>query len=176
MLRNSNDTSVTTLGIHCSDTISIHCAVNLKVMFAAYPYGNESICFWERLEKYENRRNVMSCGFRQQRYIAYLMQPPVMLSLLRSESERQISRLDIKDSSLIKCTPRNPEYNSLTDSPTFTGAHFMCVAGCATHCICTFKSANTMVWLKHTTLPTKKKKPSHCQVYVHDSFPSQIII
>lgn len=88
---------------------------------------------------------MMSCGFRQQHYITYLMQPPVMLSLLRSESERQISQLDIKDSSLIKCTPRNPEYNSLTDSPTFTGAHFMCVAGCVTHCICTFKSANTMV-------------------------------
>lgn len=110
-------------------------------MFAAYPYGNESICFREQLGKTRKTDETTRalCGFlRQKHYITYFMRTrphppahtrpqPVMLSLLRSESERQIWALDIKGSSLIKCTPRNPEYNSLTDSPTFTGARFMCV-------------------------------------------------
>lgn len=108
-------------------------------MFAAYPYGNESICFREQLGKIrktdETTRTL--CGFffaAETLYYIFDADPPaharpqpVMLSLLRSESERQIWALDIKGSSLIKCTPRNPEYNSLTDSPTFTGARFMCV-------------------------------------------------
>lgn len=71
----------------------------------------------------------------QKRYTAYFMRTrpharprPVMLPLLRFEPQHQILTLDIKDSSLIKCTPRNAEYNSLTDSPTFTGACFMCVS------------------------------------------------
>lgn len=68
-----------------------------------------------------------------------------MLSLLRSESERQIWALDIKGSSLIKCTPRNPEYNSLTDSPTFTGASFhVCLLAERHVASVLFKSANMM--------------------------------
>lgn len=87
----------------------------------------------EMLKTDETTSNFFFC--EQKRYIAYFMRTrpharprPVMLPLLRSEPEHQISALDIKDSSLIKCTPRNPEYNRLTDSPTFTGARLMCVS------------------------------------------------
>lgn len=98
-----------TLCDHGSDTISMHCTVNLKVMFVTYSNGNESICFESTGWEYENRWNMVDSSGNIILYMPnLLMQPHIMSSLSCSRSERQILQHNIKDSSPIKRMPRSP--------------------------------------------------------------------
>lgn len=99
--------------------------------------------------EYEARWNMMLCRFQQKHYIIYLMESPLMSSLLCSRSERQILQHNIKDSSLIKCAPRNPVYNRLTGSHTFLGAYCVCTSGYTAPCIYIFNCANMIIWSHH---------------------------
>lgn len=101
-----------TLRNHSSDSISIHCTVNLKLMFAAYSNGN---LFWVQDE---NMRTEETCGYDVvwRNIILCMpnlpMQYRIMSSLSCSWSERQISPHNIKDFS----HQANRSPNRLTDS------------------------------------------------------------
>ena len=110
-----------------SDTISIHCTVNFKVMFAAYSNGNESICFESRWEC-EDRGNMRLWRCRVEKcYNVYAKSSDavshnvisVMLQIRAPDLAAQHQRL---------LTPSKAESNRLTDSHIFTGAYCICAA------------------------------------------------
>lgn len=114
-----------TLRNHRSDSINIHCTVNLKLMFAAYSNGN---LFWVQDE---NMRTEETCGYDVVwRNIILcmpnlLMQYRIMSSLSCSWSGRQISPHNIKDFSH-QANQSPKQTDSLAHE--FTGAHCICTA------------------------------------------------
>ena len=118
-----------------SDTISIHCTVNLKVMFAAYSNGNESICFESRLKIWgQSKHDVVRMLFQQKHYTVYAKTPDavshnvisVMLQIRASDLRSTTSKTPHRSSA----RQEKPESNRLTDSHIFTGAHRMYVCMC----------------------------------------------
>ena len=107
---------------HSSNTISIHCPVNFKVMFAAYSNSNESICFESRMRIWVQREHVamMLCGFGQRRDIVCAKSPDAVSHNVISVM-LQIRALDLAAQHQRLLT--NQAHAKLNQSPTDWQTH-----------------------------------------------------